>query len=110
MYHLLITFSNTYNEVYEQFEQVYIIQTQPNILFEITNKEKYRFFKVSDFNKDYETLIRSLFERLPFHFDHVKYLNQDRELYSMELTNTYGKYDPSEIQLVVAYYNENLSF
>lgn len=46
---LLISFTNKYNEMYEQFEQVYIVVTQLNIEFKITNydKNKYRMFRVS---------------------------------------------------------------
>ena len=110
---LLISFTNKYNEIYEQFEQVYIVVTQLNIEFKITNydKNKYRMFRVSEFQEDeYEYVIKELFKKLPFHFDNIEYLNKQSRLCSMKLINTNKKYDPSKIQLVVAYYNEDLRF
>jgi hypothetical protein len=87
--------------------------TQLNIEFKITNydKNKYRMFRVSEFQEDeYEYVIKELFKKLPFHFDNIEYLNKQSRLCSMKLINTNKKYDPSKIQLVVAYYNEDLRF
>lgn len=110
---LLISFTNKYNEIYEQFEQVYIILTHLNIEFKITNDDKYRYrmFQVSEFQEDdYEYVIKELFKKLPFHFDNIEYLNKQNRLCCTNLINTNKIYDPSNIQFVVSYYNEDLSF
>lgn len=112
--YILVSFIDNYNKVYEQYDYVFII-TKEFVRFEINDVIKYKVFKVSQIdNNSYETLIQILFSKLPFQFYEVTYLDMHSNLHNLHLDKCslqqQNKYDPSKIQLVVAYYNEDLSW
>jgi hypothetical protein len=116
-FYLLITFTNEYQILYEKFKYVFIL-TQKNVDFAVFKNEqnvKYKVIKNIVYDGNYNETIGQLMHDWPFKFERVFFLDQHLNLQQFvirpEIYNAIeNKYDPSKIKVVVAYYNEDLSW
>lgn len=113
--YILISFFDGYDKLYEKFSYVFILVKSNSINFNINDSIKYKVFKVSEFHENYDEVISILLNKLPFKFEQVSVLDKKQELKTIVMPKQVylsmeNKYDPSQIQLVVAYYNEDLSW
>ena len=113
--YILISFFDGYDKSYEDFTYVFMLVKSNSINFNINDNIKYKVFKVSEFNENYNEVISVLFSKLPFKFEKVAILDKKQQLQTLVMPKQVylsmeNKYDPSKIQLVVAYYNEDLSW
>jgi hypothetical protein len=115
--HVLVTFTNEYQSLYEKFKYVFIL-TQKNLEFDVSKIEqnvKYKVIKNIVFNGNYDETIGKLMQYWPFKFERVYFLDQQLILKELVIRPEIyvaieNKYDPSKIKVVVAYYNEDLSW
>jgi len=114
--YLLISFTNEYHKLYEKYKYVFIL-TQYNLTFNVNTDEdmKYKVIRNIAFDGNHLETIKKLLDDIPFKFEKVTFLDDNMNLKQLMIpyelySSIQNKYDPSKIKVVVAYYNEDLSW